>query len=429
MVSCSARISRESSGSRVDRGGGNKLKGDRVEEPRGRTAQGGINPVKILMVSKSPLNGLYQKTLEALARLPEVDLLAVVPPYWSEKRAGVVRLERRYTEGYQLVAEPMILNGHHHLHFYPGLWTRARRFRPDILHIEEEPYNVVTLHTALIGRTVGAKVVFASWQNLYRRYPPPFSLFERLNYFIAAAGIAGSQDAADLLRRKGYPRHLEVIPQLGVDPDVFHPLETVPPRELPIIGYAGRLVPEKGADLVIDALARLTRRAQLQIIGDGTERLALEQRAASLGVRDRVRFRGTVSPGEMPKALGELDILVVPSRTRRNWKEQFGRVIIEAMACEVPVVGSDSGEIPHVIGEGGLIFPEGNVALLARRLDELLADDEERLELGRLARQRVHTLYTPDRIAEHNYALYRTLIPARQGDTPKGSRLVRRDGQ
>lgn len=363
------------------------------------------------MVSKAPLNGLYQKTLEALARLPEVDLLAVVPPYWNEERVGVVRLERRYTEGYQLVAEPMFLNGHHHLHFYPGLWAQARRFRPDILHIEEEPYNVVTLHTSLIGRMVGAKVVFVSWQNLFRRYPPPFSLFERLNYQIAAAGIAGSQDAADILRRKGYPRHLEVIPQLGVDPDVFRPRETESSRELPIIGYAGRLVPEKGTDLVIDALAHLTHRAQLHIIGDGTERLALEQRAASLGIRDRVRFRGTVSPGEMPKALSELDILVVPSRTRRNWKEQFGRVIIEAMSCQVPIVGSDSGEIPHVIGEGGLIFPEGNVLLLARRLDELLASGEKRLEIGRLARERVLDHFTPDRIAERNYSLYQMLLP------------------
>jgi glycosyltransferase involved in cell wall biosynthesis len=380
------------------------------------------------MVSKAPLNGLYQKTLEALARLPEVDLLAVVPPYWNEDRVGVVRLERRYTAGYQLVAEPMILNGHHHLHLYPGLWAHARRFRPDILHIEEEPYNVVTLHTALIGRMLGAKVVFVSWQNLFRRYPPPFSLFERLNYLIAAAGIAGNQDAADILRRKGYPRHLEVIPQLGVDPEIFHPLETVPPRELPIIGYAGRLVPEKGADLVLDALARLTRRAQIYIIGDGSERLALEQHAASLGIRDRVSFRGIVSPDEMPKALGELDILVVPSRTRANWKEQFGRVIIEAMACEVPVVGSDSGEIPHVIGEGGLIFPEGNVTLLARRLDELLANDELRREIGRLARRRVLTHYTPETIAERNYALYRTLIPASNGGAPKRPRPARGAG-
>ncbi|HEU4793225.1 MAG TPA: glycosyltransferase, partial [Nitrolancea sp.] len=125
---------------------------------------------------------------------------------------------------------------------------------------------------------------------------------------------------------------------------------------------------------------------------------------------------------EMPKALSELDILVVPSRTRRNWKEQFGRVIIEAMACQVPVVGSNSGEIPHVIGEGGLIFPEGNVVLLARRLDELLASDEKRLELGWLARERVMTHYTPDRIAERNYALYQMLIPNRDGDTARHPR-------
>jgi glycosyltransferase involved in cell wall biosynthesis len=367
--------------------------------------------LKILMLSKAPLNGLYQKTLEELARLPEVNLLAVVPPYWREERVGIVRLERRYTEGYRLVELPMVLNGHHHLHLYPRLWTEVQQFRPDILHIEEEPYNTVTAHASLIGRLAGARIVFVSWQNLYRRYPPPFSLFEQLNYRIAAAAIGGSHDAAAILRRKGYRRRLEVIPQLGVDPDLYRPLAK-PAREALEIGYAGRLVPEKGVDILLDAFARLKQPGRLHILGDGTEWTALEHRASNLGIRDRVVFRGALASADMPEALGSLDILVVPSRTRKNWKEQFGRVIIEAMACQIPAVGSDSGEIPSVIGDAGLTFPEGDAEALASLLDDLLMNDEKRLALGRRARQRVLAHYTPARIAERNYTLYRELLPA-----------------
>jgi glycosyltransferase involved in cell wall biosynthesis len=374
-----------------------------------RSRRRGSPALKILLLSKAPLNGLYQKTLEELARLPGVNLLAVVPPYWCEERVGVVRLERRYTEGYRLVEVPMVFNGHHHVHLYPRLWTVAQQFRPDILHVEEEPYNTVTAHAALIGGMVGAKVVFVSWQNLFRRYPPPFSLFERLNYRSAAAAIAGSHDAAAILRRKGYRRRFEVIPQLGVDPDLYHPL-TEPNEDIPEIGFAGRLVPEKGADILLDAFARLKQRARLQIIGDGTERTALQHRATNLGIRDRVRLRGTVAPADMPKTLGSLDILVVRSRTRKNWKEQFGRVIIEAMACQIPVVGSDSGEIPNVIGDASLVFPEANADALANLLDDLLMNSTKRLTLGRQARKRVLAHYTPARIAERAYMLYRELL-------------------
>ena len=370
------------------------------------------------MLSKALVTGVYQKKLEELARLPGVELLAVVPPYWDEARVGVTRLERRYTDGYQLVEEPMLFNGHHHIHVYPHLGRHVRAFRPDILHADEEPFNAVTLHAALLGRSVGAGVVFFSWQNLYRRYPPPFSLIERLNYTLASAAIAGNREAAHVLRRKGYRGPLAVFPQFGVDPAIYRPLP-VERDALPVIGFAGRLVPEKGIADLLEAFARLHTRARLEIVGNGTERTRLESQASSLGVRDRVLFRGGVAPADMPEMYNRFDILVVPSRTRPNWKEQFGRVIIEAMACEVPVVGSDSGEIPNVIGDAGRVFPEGDVDALAARLDELLVDEALRLALGRRARQRVLERYTQASIAEQSYALYRSLLDARAERAPR----------
>ena len=254
-------------------------------------------------------------------------------------------------------------------------------------------------------------MVFFTWQNLYRRYPPPFSWFERVNYWLASAAVAGSQEAAAVLRRKGYRGPLEVIPQFGVDPELFRPMP-VERSPLPTIGFVGRLVPEKGADLLLHALARMRTRAVAQIVGSGSERSRLELLATSLGVRDRVTFRGSVAPALMPQTLNMFDVLVVPSRTRRNWKEQFGRVIIEAMACGVPVVGSDSGEIPQVIGDAGLVFPEDDAQALARMLDTLLQNPARRQELGRRGRQRVLELFTQARVAERYYELYRSLRSA-----------------
>ncbi|MCM8745351.1 glycosyltransferase family 4 protein [Thermomicrobium sp. CFH 73360] len=369
--------------------------------------------MRILIVSKALVNGVYQRKLEELARLPDVELLAVVPPFWHENRVGVLQLERRYVEGYQLVVEPMWFNGHHHVHFYPGLGKHIARFRPDILHIDEEPYNLVTAHAALLGRRYRARILFFTWQNLYRRYPPPFSWFEQLNYRLASAAVAGNHEAADVLRRKGFRGPLAVIPQFGVDPELFRPM-TVARAAVPTIGFVGRLVPEKGADLLIRALAQLPGRVQLEIVGDGIERTRLELLATELGVRDRVLFRGGVPPALMPEALNRFDVLVVPSRTRRNWKEQFGRVIIEAMSCGVPVVGSSSGEIPHVIGDPSLVFPEDDVDALVRLLRNLLADPERRRQLGEAGRRRVLAHYTQRRIAEQYYAVYQAMLAARR---------------
>jgi quercetin dioxygenase-like cupin family protein len=91
----------------------------------------------------------------------------------------------------------------------------------------------------------------------------------------------------------------------------------------------------------------------------------------------------------VPSRLAQLDALVLPSLTRPNWKEQFGRVLVEAMACGVPVVGSDSGEIPRVIGQAGLSFPEGDAGALRASLAELMGSERRRAELGARGRIRV----------------------------------------
>lgn len=363
------------------------------------------------MISKALVTGVYQRKLEELAALPDVELMVVVPPYWYEERVGVQRFERAYTSGYQLVEYPMWFNGRHHIHFYPGIGRIIRSFKPDILHIDEEPYNWVTLHAAILGRLARAKVMFFSWQNLYRRYPIPFRMIELSNYRLCAAGVAGNREAVEVLRRKGYRGPLDVIPQFGVDPEIYTPRDQSAPNERPVIGYAGRLVNEKGVDVLIEAVARLKSRApRLQIIGNGSERSRLEHLASYKGIRDRVTFRGQIASADMPEAIRQLDLLVIPSRTRPNWKEQFGRIIIEAMASGVPVLGSDSGEIPNVIGNPDLVFPEDNVDALTRKLDQLVADQELRLELSKWARQRVLDHFTQASVARRYYNVYRMML-------------------
>ncbi|MCL7453936.1 MAG: glycosyltransferase family 4 protein [Anaerolineae bacterium] len=371
--------------------------------------------MRVLMVSKACLVGAYQRKLEELAALPGMELTVMVPPYWRDER-GRVELERQHTGGYELVVEPMALNGHFHLHFYPGLRRRIRQVQPQLVHIDEEPYNVATAHALRLAQGAGARTLFFSWQNILRRYPWPFHLLERYVLRRVDYAIVGNQASGRVWRAKGYQGPMAVIPQFGIDPQAMSPATGVQQRQAAgrgfIVGYVGRLVAEKGVDLLLEALSGLEGTWRAYIQGSGPERDALQAQARQLGLGQRVSFDEWIPSAQMPGYYRQLDVLVLPSRTRPNWKEQFGRVLVEAMACGVPVVGSDSGEIPNVIGDAGLVFPEDDAAALRQHLADLLLDPGLRLELAQRGRERVLAHYTQAQVAAQTYQVYQEILEA-----------------
>jgi glycosyltransferase involved in cell wall biosynthesis len=362
------------------------------------------------MVSKALVVGAYQRKAEELARLG-VELTVLIPPSWGDRR-GSQTAERSHAEGYDLRVIPLRFNGNFHLHYYPTLAHELTTLRPHVLHMDEEPYNLATWLALRAATQLGARATFFAWQNLYRRYPLPFAAFERSNYARVAVAIAGNQDAADVLRHKGYRGEIAIIPQFGVDPELFAPCEgqQTGHEEGVRIGYAGGLVREKGVDLLLRASAPLTPRCKVLLAGEGEERPVLEKLAQELGMAQQVTFLGRQASGSMAAFYNSLDVLVLPSRTLPNWKEQFGRVLVEAMACQVAVVGSDSGEIPNVIGDGGLIFAESDTDALRGCLQRLADDASARRRLGEQGRRRVLANYTMRHVAEQTLAVYERLL-------------------
>jgi glycosyltransferase involved in cell wall biosynthesis len=219
------------------------------------------------MLSKACIVGIYQRKLEEIARLG-VELLVLVPPSWKDER-GETPLERVYTEGYRLEVLPIALNGNFHLHWYPGLGAKVREFRPDIVHIDEEPYNLAAWQALIHARRAGSKSLFFSWQNIVRQYPPPFSWGERWVLNNVDHALAGTDSAEVVWREKGYGGRMAVVPQFGVDPDLFRPSETESLQRPFTIGYIGRLVDEKGVHLLLEAASRLTVDWRLRIVGSG----------------------------------------------------------------------------------------------------------------------------------------------------------------
>jgi glycosyltransferase involved in cell wall biosynthesis len=369
--------------------------------------------MRILMVSKALVVGMYQRKLEEMAALPDVQLTVAVPPFWREKGHDW-RLERTFTKGYELTVLPMRLNGHYHVHYYAQLGRLLDRVRPQILHFDEEAYNLSTWLAMRAAHHRGIPFAFFNWQNIPRRYPPPFRWMEAQVFAHAALGITGNEDAGRIIRDKGYRGPIEVIPQFGIDPELFSPLsESLHSRQAgrPFsIGFVGRLIPAKGLGVLLEAAAGIKRPWRLQVVGSGPDREAFEARARELGIADRVEFVGQKGSVEMPAVMQTLDVLAGPSLTSPRWKEQFGRMLVEAMSCEVPVIGSDSGEIPQVIGDAGLIVPEGNVHALQCALERLQDDLELREKLGKAGRARVLAMFTQRAVAERTVAAYRAVV-------------------
>jgi glycosyltransferase involved in cell wall biosynthesis len=362
---------------------------------------------RVLMVSKALVVGIYQRKLEDIAQLG-IDLTAVVPPSWRDER-GVQPLERVYTAGYRLEVMPIRLNGWFHLHTYSGLGRLMREVRPDIVHIDEEPYNAAAWQAYRYAKQCGAKTVLFTWQNIARQYPPPFNWGERWVLDGLDAMIAGTNSAAEVWRQKGYNGGAHVIPQFGTDPVLFSPSSSRPDRPF-TIGYFGRLVEEKGVMILLEAVAAIPGEWCLLLLGGGPLKSTLQERARRLGIGQRVAFAEHIPSTEMPAAYHRIDALALPSLTRPNWKEQFGRVLVEAMCSGVPVVGSSSGAIPDVVGDAGHIVPEGDAKALAHALTTLRDDPYAAQRLAALGRRRAETRFTHRAVAEATVGVYRSIV-------------------
>lgn len=167
--------------------------------------------------------------------------------------------------------------------------------------------------------------------------------------------------------------------------------------------FLGRLVTEKGLDVLLHAMTQT--RARLTIVGAGPERTAMEKLTAQLGLRERVHFSGPVRGSELVALLQQHKILVVPSR----YDEPFGVVALEGVACGCVVVGSCGGGLPEAIGPCGLTSPNGNAPALAALLERLLHAPNECARL--LANAPEHLArFHPTTIAQSYLKLFQTKL-------------------
>lgn len=350
------------------------------------------------------------------------EVVAAAPEFFQGDLRPVA-LEELEGEASGLVGVPVYMSNRVHVMLYGRRLRELLRGGWDVVHCWEEPYVLAGAQVARWSPP-GAAVVYATFQNIEKAYPPPFNWVERYSMRRSSAWIAfGHTVERALAHRPGYSgRARRVIPP-GVDLEKFRPdpeagreaLRRLGWREggAPVVGYLGRFVEQKGLGLLTHTLDRLNSDWRALFVGSGPLEGGLRRWAESRG--DRVRVVTGVRHDEVPAYLNAMDVLCAPSQTTPAWREQLGRMLIESFACGVPVVASDSGEIPFVLGGAGVVVGERDEDGWARALGELLESPGRRAELGARGLERARDVFAWPRVARQHLDFFGEVLDARRG--------------
>lgn len=345
---------------------------------------------RLLVVSHPAVVSVNQEVYRELHRRGW-EVTIVVPKRWRSEYSGAA-IAPRALGGMEdaLRPTPVILAGRPQRHLYLARCrSLCARPRPDVAFVEGEPYALAATQWSLAFVGLGIPFGVQCYENIDRELPAPVRRLRSRVLRRAAFVAARSGSAAQLARTWG------ARGEVALAPPAVPAWETAgtPPGRPFTIGYAGRLVESKGPMDLLAAVRRLRAPVELLLLGDGELRAQLEHQPIP---GSHVKVLDGLGHERMASGYARLDVLVLPSRTTPTWKEQFGRVIVEALWCGVPVVGSDSGEIPWLIGltGGGLVFPEGDPTALAAALARLREAPELRRRLASAGRAAVERLFS-----------------------------------
>lgn len=388
--------------------------------------------MKILVASHTYIVNLNCEKLRALSKLaPDIEVTVVVPKRW--KPGGVQKkiIKAQYYEEDSFRIVPITNFSQNHqglLTFGADLIRLIRKFNPDIIQVEQGSRGLAYAEMIILNNLLGikAKNIFFTWWNLPYQLNLLASLLEKYNLKHSHGIISGNQDGEKILRQRGYQGLIKVMPQLGVDDILFKPNSQpefkqklgITDKDF-IIGFVGRFVQEKGILTLLKSLISIKDKPwKFLLLGRGELKSEIISQAKKNDIQDKIILVESVPHHEVCNYINLMNTLVLPSETTYKfktltsvgWKEQFGHVIIEAMSCQVPVIGSNSGEIPHVIGDAGLVFPEGDFKALANCLLQLIEKPEFAQNLGLMGYTKVIAQYTNKALAKQQLEFYQEVI-------------------
>jgi len=375
--------------------------------------------VRLLTVGHSYCVGLNRRLAHELSREgPAGTEVVVVAPRRIRGDLGPIRLEVEPAEPVRVEGVGTWPPAPPQLMMYGPRLRSILRERWDLVHCWEEPF---TLAAGQVARGADPTVPLVYWtaQSLPKRYPPPFAEVEKRCVGRCQGWLAAGTTVVEALESRGeYGRKPHRVMPLGVDAELFRPdpaRREEARRRLgwdldgpPVVGFLGRFVAEKGLDMFMSTLDAMKGAARALAVGGGAMEPAMKAWADRRGGGDRV-VTG-VGHAEVPAYLNAMDVLMAPSQSTPRWKEQFGRMIVEAFASGLAVVGSDSGEIPDVVGDAGIVVGERDLDAWVEAVGGLVEDARLRAALGAKGRERAMAEYRWPVVARNHWDFFREIM-------------------
>lgn len=333
-----------------------------------------VKKKNILSIGHSYVLDVNRATVREVAKDLDLNVEIVAPSFFHGSLRKVSCEDEPNSSSLKVYRVNCYLSQKIHTFFYSPieLYKVFKSKKWDLIHIWEEPYIFSGWQLASFSNSFKIPYVFWTAQNIKKKYPPPFSYFEKQVLKSPKAWMACGQLVKEtLIDEKQYPEKNMTVMPLAVDTSLFHPMNETERDQVKsdiglnndfLIGYLGRLNEDKGIPLILELLESIKNREGWNFIfwGVGELKSDVLDWVKRNNFEKRIKV-GLLKHDEVPKMLPSLDLLLAPSQTMPNWKEQFGRMIVEAFASGIPVVGSDSGEIPYVIGDSGVVLSEKDV--------------------------------------------------------------------
>ncbi|MBN1348786.1 glycosyltransferase family 4 protein [candidate division KSB1 bacterium] len=363
-----------------------------------------------------------QNKYVTLSKLPYLDIVLIRPESWKDgSRTENFKMHARASSFKSVLANSAFKGFRHRSFFTNNVGKAFRNFQPDIIHLFEEANTFFSLQALILKLMYcrSAKLIFDNFQNIitdhvdYRFYPL-YESIEKLVFKHAICATARYEGSKQFLEHKNFKKRIYELPW-GTDVSRFRPTDGSHIRQRYkldgfTIGYIGRIENEKGIFLLLDAIANIKQDITLLVAGTGSAKQKMLEMAEKYRLGKKFRYVGYISHSELPAFYSALDCIVVPTITMNRCKEQFGRVLVEAMACKTPVIGSTSGAIPSVVGNAGLVFRENDVDDLVQKIVLLANNVELRQRYSQAGKQRVHQCFSLQKFSERCLEIYHEVL-------------------